>query len=63
MEVERILYRGLVRNFNPRVPLYDMSKTFAGATGPAYKIKLKILRVLKYTSQNFVGARDPWHPF
>ena len=51
--------RGLVSNFNPRVPLYNTSKNFAGATGLAYLIKLKILRVPKYTSQDFVGARHP----
>ena len=55
--------RGLDRNLNPRVPLYTTLQTFAGASGHVYIIKLKILRVPKYTFQNFVGPRHPWHPF
>ena len=31
--------------------------------GPVYLIKLKILRVPKYTFLNFEGARHPWHSF
>ena len=52
-----------VRNCNQWVPLYNISKTFVGATGPAYLIKLRILLVPKYASQNFVVARHQWHPF
>ena len=41
------LTRGLVRNFNPRVALYNMSKILRGANGTVCLIKLK----------NFVGAK------
>ena len=63
LNITYIHSRGLVRNFNSLGATELYVKTFAGATGPAYLIKLKILRVPKYTSQNFEGARHPWHPF
>ena len=54
--------RGLDRNLNPRVPLYTTLQTFAGASGHIYIIKLKILRVPKYTFQKFAGAMAPVAP-
>ena len=51
-----------VKNFNLWVPIYTTSTRFAGATGPAYLIKITILHVPKYSSKNFVGAMAPAAP-
>ena len=52
----------LVRKLNPGMPLYNTTQNFAGASGPAYVVILKILRVPKGTSKKFVGAAAPVAP-